>query len=91
MKLDFMWTLINNRINTIANRVTELEAKETALTVDALTSVTYAQATATTPSDNAIRYITDALREGGGVGTVAYYDPITQDWLRVSDNSVVTT
>lgn len=40
----------------------------------------------------AVAFITDGLREGGGIGVLAWYSPAPDDaWLRVSDNAVVTT
>lgn len=40
----------------------------------------------------AVAFITDGLREGGGVGVLAWYSPAPDDaWLRVSDNAAVTT
>lgn len=39
----------------------------------------------------AVAFITDGLREGGGVGVLAFYSPSDDAWLRVSDNAVVTT
>lgn len=38
----------------------------------------------------AVAFITDGLREGGGVGVLAFYSFSDNAWLRVSDNAVVT-
>lgn len=38
----------------------------------------------------AVAFITDGLREGGGVGVLAFYSLADDAWLRVSDNVVVT-
>lgn len=38
----------------------------------------------------AVAFITDGLREGGGVGVLAFYSFADDAWLRVSDNVAVT-
>jgi hypothetical protein len=90
-KLDIMWVMLNQRIDDINSRLEIVEAKETAQTFDEVTQMTLAEAIASEPTGVAYRYITDGQREGGGTGTLAYYDPTDEDWLRASDNSVVTT
>lgn len=88
-KLDVIWTLLNTRIDEINQRVSVLEAKEMAQTADEVTQLTLVDAQASSPPGIAFRYITDGLREGGGVGTLSYFDG--SSWRRVSDNAVVTT
>ena len=99
--ISMVWTELKHELNTVQENVQINSQVERALVSDSLPA--YTVATLPTLANgglgNGTSYVTIAFAsngrksaEGAGLGTgqIVYYNAITDQWLRIRDDSVIT-
>lgn len=99
--IEFVWKELKTELNTVQQQVVIAQQTERALFSDSMPAYTVATLPTLTNGGlgNGVSYVTTAFAsngrkaaEGAGLGTgqIVYYNAVTDQWLRVRDDSVIT-
>lgn len=98
---EFVWNTLQGELNDLKKRVQRAQQTEAALFTDSIPAYTVANlpTLANGGLGNGTSYVTLAFASNGrksgegaaaGTGQLVYYNAVTDQWLRVRDDSLIT-